>query len=247
MLLACPWKINLPKSTCPLSHNFSLFIQSWICQVNLLQVFCVFLWFQTSLYTSEPCRKRALKLSDRAKRKKWPEPPTCNRFIWRIRDCCNCQHPRNGILQNFCTLLKIWYSVLWKKAVKGLIGFFSLIHQTVLHLVQSSVTCPRLESLFEVWLMNFQTVIHHSIGDKKYRPDILVGMDSPFALLALITSRVSGRGHRIGAVCVCVCLSALSWLNRLTYVCVSQSITNKRAVQWGNAGGTWTLRHFHLR
>ncbi len=35
----------------------------------------------------------------------------------------------------------------------------------------------------------------------------------------LFTSRVSGRGHRIGAVCVCVCVcvSALSRLNRLTY------------------------------
>ena len=40
---------------------------------------------------------------------------------------------------------------------------------------------------------------------------------------AVITSRVSGRGHRIGAVCVClsvhlsVCLCALSQVNRLTY------------------------------
>ena len=33
----------------------------------------------------------------------------------------------------------------------------------------------------------------------------------------LITSRVSGRGHRIGAVCVSVCLSTLSRQNRLTY------------------------------
>ena len=31
----------------------------------------------------------------------------------------------------------------------------------------------------------------------------------------LFTSRISGRGHRIGAVCPCVC--ALSRLNRFTY------------------------------
>ncbi len=37
----------------------------------------------------------------------------------------------------------------------------------------------------------------------------------------IFISRVSGRGNRIGPVCVSVCLSvclsALSWLNRLTY------------------------------
>ncbi len=33
----------------------------------------------------------------------------------------------------------------------------------------------------------------------------------------IFTSRVSGRGNRIGPVCVCVCNSALSQLNRLTY------------------------------
>ncbi len=43
--------------------------------------------------------------------------------------------------------------------------------------------------------------------------------DWAILMLTIITSRVSGRGHRIGAVCVCVsvCLSALSRLNRLTY------------------------------
>ncbi len=37
--------------------------------------------------------------------------------------------------------------------------------------------------------------------------------------ISFITSRVSGRGHRIGAVCecVCVCVSALSLPNCLTY------------------------------
>ena len=35
------------------------------------------------------------------------------------------------------------------------------------------------------------------------------------------------------------------------FVCVSQSMTKKgllgsRILQWGNAGGTWTLRRFHL-
>ncbi len=39
----------------------------------------------------------------------------------------------------------------------------------------------------------------------------------PYITCEIVTSCISGRGHRIGAVCVCVCLSALSWLNRLTY------------------------------
>ena len=33
----------------------------------------------------------------------------------------------------------------------------------------------------------------------------------------IITSRVSGRGYRIGAVFLSVCKLALSWPNRLTY------------------------------
>ena len=43
-------------------------------------------------------------------------------------------------------------------------------------------------------------------------------------LLSLFTSCVSGRGNRIGPVCLCVCLSvclsALSRLNRLTCTCM---------------------------
>ncbi len=56
------------------------------------------------------------------------------------------------------------------------------------------------------------------------------------------TSRVSGRGHRIGAVCVCVCLS-VSTLTAEMNLPVSQSITKKdlwarELYNLGNAGGT---------
>ena len=36
-------------------------------------------------------------------------------------------------------------------------------------------------------------------------------------LPCIIPSRASGRGYKICPVCVSVCLSALSWLNRLSY------------------------------
>ena len=36
----------------------------------------------------------------------------------------------------------------------------------------------------------------------------------------IFTSRFSGRGNRIGPVCLCVRLSALSWQNSLTYHCL---------------------------
>ena len=70
----------------------------------------------------------------------------------------------------------------------------------------------------------------------------------------IFTSRVSGRGNKIGTVFLSVCLFALSQPNRFTYdldfwygtyvfMCVSQSSIRKglwgiRDVQWGDAGGT---------
>ncbi len=80
----------------------------------------------------------------------------------------------------------------------------------------------------------------------------------------LITFRVSGRGNRIGPVCVClwcVCLCVcsldrtisrtdkksvfsagpLNFHNKpLFWLCVTDY------VQWGDAGGAWMLRHFHF-
>ena len=58
---------------------------------------------------------------------------------------------------------------------------------------------------------------------------------------ALITIRVSGRGNRIGLVCVCVCVS----VRKCSKTCVSQSkgtqskkgLLGKMTVQWGDAGG----------
>ncbi len=45
----------------------------------------------------------------------------------------------------------------------------------------------------------------------------LWGFIFKFQVRSRSASRVSGRGNRIGPVCLCVCLSALSRLNRLTY------------------------------
>ncbi len=79
----------------------------------------------------------------------------------------------------------------------------------------------------------------------------------------LFTSRVSGRGHRIGAVCVCVCVSVCALTTEpfdvrtrnftWNLICVCLTIHNKkglwgkRTVQLGIAGGTWTLRRFHFK
>ena len=39
---------------------------------------------------------------------------------------------------------------------------------------------------------------------------------TPVASTWVVPSRISGRGYGIGPVCLCVCQSALSWLNHLT-------------------------------
>ncbi len=66
----------------------------------------------------------------------------------------------------------------------------------------------------------------------------------------IFTSRVSGQGHRIGAVSVCVCLSTLTAKLFDLCVCVSVSImlkglSGKRTVPEGNAAGKSMLRRFH--
>ena len=80
-------------------------------------------------------------------------------------------------------------------------------------------------------------------------------------MFPFVTSRVSGRGHRIGVISLCVSVSLCLCVSTLTakpfdlwpwfLVCQSimaKGLSRKRTVHEGNAGGMWTLRRFiHCR
>ncbi len=85
---------------------------------------------------------------------------------------------------------------------------------------------------------------------------VLYSFSTPSSWIIIFTTRVSGRGNRIGAVFPSVCVSALSHPNHLTYDlnfwCIPQYITKngllgKRTVQFGKRevrerSGVFTLQ-----